>query len=555
MIISKLGKQFLLKPLSLFLIFSFLFFNFIGCSGGSSSSESLPPIVNDNDPPSTEISQVAYGGGKQVANVDTDSGGKAKITTNSLSAEYDIQVVDQNGNPIPGLAIDYFEIAGQSVIHIFDPNSQYTDAFIMGSPVDIESNLDSQPLSVQYNNVQILNKKIISKSEITNENAVRPKVLLFTAVALIVTVASIAMAEINYTINAYEVATFYITDNALSGDGWQINCKTWDQIAGLISNRLDAALNLSSILVSFVGAAGGIQGPGASIMFDIGTYGLDSIRNTLLEQAIDDWGESMTTLQSRSMAVQIFEPEEGMFENLRKMFATYLIHEDHPICRPMGGALTGTIVDASTAEPLSGVTVSIDAGTQTTTTNSEGQYSFNSISLGYHDLTASRSGYIPITKEIDVSGEGSILVNFALSETILDSDKYRVVLSWGLTPSDLDSHMWTPDGSHIYFSSVGSETVSPYTQLDVDDTTSYGPETITVFYAQPGSYRYSVYNFSEGSSTVLSDSEATVRLFGQSGLIREWNVPYGHGYWWNVFAIDGNTGQVTDINEIGNANQ
>ena len=37
-----------------------------------------------------------------------------------------------------------------------------------------------------------------------------------------VTVLAIGYAEVNYFLNAYEVATFYVTDNALNGDGWQI---------------------------------------------------------------------------------------------------------------------------------------------------------------------------------------------------------------------------------------------------------------------------------------------------------------------------------------------
>ena len=219
------------------------------------------------------------------------------------------------------------------------------------------------------------------------------------------------------------------------------------------------------------------------------------------------------------------------------------------------GALTGTVVDASTAEPISGVTISLDNGAQTTTTNSEGQYSFENISTGTHELSASISGYITESEEIVISDDTQQVVNFSLSRIIDNPGEYRVVLTWGDAPSDLDSHMWTPDGFHIYFGDRGSETSAPFTQLDVDDTSSQGPETITIFQAQPGIYRYSVNNFSGDLDGPLENSEATVKLYNESGLVQEWSVPNGNGLWWNVFTLDGSTGQVTSVNSISDTSQ
>jgi len=54
----------------------------------------------------------------------------------------------------------------------------------------------------------------------------------------------------------------------------------------------------------------------------------------------------------------------------------------------------------------------------------------------------------------------------------------RFVLTWGYLPKDLDSHLFTPNEQHIYFAQK-----APYlagANLDVDDTTSYGPETTTI---------------------------------------------------------------------------
>ena len=50
----------------------------------------------------------------------------------------------------------------------------------------------------------------------------------------------------------------------------------------------------------------------------------------------------------------------------------------------------------------------------------------------------------------------------------------RVVLTWGKTPDDLDSHM-------IFLATTLLENkTGTDAELDVDDTDSYGPETITL---------------------------------------------------------------------------
>ena len=49
-------------------------------------------------------------------------------------------------------------------------------------------------------------------------------------------------------------------------------------------------------------------------------------------------------------------------------------------------------------------------------------------------------------------------------------------LTWGASPSDIDSHLRTPDGSHVFYSSKGSLTTTPFASLDVDDVDGFGPK-------------------------------------------------------------------------------
>jgi hypothetical protein len=66
-------------------------------------------------------------------------------------------------------------------------------------------------------------------------------------------------------------------------------------------------------------------------------------------------------------------------------------------------------------------------------------------------------------------------MTYALSPAMRNLDGMRIVLTWGERPADLDSHITYP-GNHIFFRSKKGTDAN----LDVDDTTSFGPETITL---------------------------------------------------------------------------
>jgi hypothetical protein len=103
------------------------------------------------------------------------------------------------------------------------------------------------------------------------------------------------------------------------------------------------------------------------------------------------------------------------------------------------------------------------------------------------------------------------------------------VLTWGETPRDLDSHLDTPSGCHVFYGrkqcNRGQES------LDTDVTNSFGPETINIRKLAPGIYkcaatavtlwtkvpfmfsfgRYKVHAYSSGA---IEQSEASVALYG-----------------------------------------
>ena len=134
--------------------------------------------------------------------------------------------------------------------------------------------------------------------------------------------------------------------------------------------------------------------------------------------------------------------------------------------------------------------------------------------------------------------------------------QYRMVLRWEENPRDLDTHVWVPDGAgyyHIFYSNKGSLAQFPFAELDIDDTTSFGPETVTIGQVQQGTYTYAVFLFA-GSGTI-GTSGAVVELYQGPNLLKTYPVPEsplwtdvnGAYRWWEVFTL-GSDGTITDIN-------
>lgn len=144
---------------------------------------------------------------------------------------------------------------------------------------------------------------------------------------------------------------------------------------------------------------------------------------------------------------------------------------------------------------------------------------------------------------------------FALTP-LMNEGQYRIVLSWGETPSDLDSHLTAnlSDSSqyHVYYS---QKNPSPeYANLDVDDTSSYGPETVTITnFDSLYNKKYAVHDYtnrSSESSTALSNSGATVSVYKGEQVLRTFYVPTNiGGTEWDVFAFDAN-GNIVPINSM-----
>jgi hypothetical protein len=160
---------------------------------------------------------------------------------------------------------------------------------------------------------------------------------------------------------------------------------------------------------------------------------------------------------------------------------------------------------------------------------------------GYYTAEIVKDSYETTYESFNITG-GTTAVTALLSSTIDDDNltegtggEARIVLTWGAAPTDLDSHLTWSDSSgshHIWYSGKTDGNAS----LDVDDVTSYGPETITIGNVDTTTtYNYYVHNFSGESS--MGQSDAVVKLY-YGGTQRTYNVPGGDASIWNVFSIE-----------------
>lgn len=207
-------------------------------------------------------------------------------------------------------------------------------------------------------------------------------------------------------------------------------------------------------------------------------------------------------------------------------------------------------------KPLYGVYIEIRSGANNKAGDTiyEGYADDSYLSLelpvGMYTVSISADNYINSYYSLFVSGETDNNLSIYVTPQLGD-DEYRIILTWNDTPYDLDSHLFAPvddistEDYHICYYHMQDKDGN--TVLDVDDTNSFGPETVTIHHIKRGQYKYYVADYTNCSrnietSTDMSNSMATVRVYGSDGLINTFYVPVNKaGVIWEVFEIrDGN---------------
>lgn len=207
---------------------------------------------------------------------------------------------------------------------------------------------------------------------------------------------------------------------------------------------------------------------------------------------------------------------------------------------------------------ISGATMNIRKGVN----NSEGLLvlSVNANNAGVSNVSLPSGSY---TVEITAKGYDTArytLISYPGCDSVmmcvspsLEKGQVRIVLTWDESPADLDAHLFTPFNEetseteyHVWFrnndDSAGNRLVG-----QSDPPHGFGPEAITIASIEEGLYKFYVTDYSncytgKTSSKELSDSNACVRVYTETGLTQVFHVPCNsEGVIWEVFEIRNKT--------------
>lgn len=254
------------------------------------------------------------------------------------------------------------------------------------------------------------------------------------------------------------------------------------------------------------------------------------------------------------------------------------------------GSIEGTVTDAANGEAVpEGITIRLYEGENNTwgtpiaetTTGENGQYKFENVAPGYYTLQfvdlreTEEALYVIASKGAIVKENTTVTIDQIISKRI-DDGQVRFVLHWDdedkendTVAYDLDSHLVGPGASgdekfHVYFgdehysaADSDEESYEKYVDLDVDDTSYMGPETITIYKNVNGIYHYYVHNFTDNRAdsyynhqTRLATSKPYVEVIRGNVRIAEFNLAEtAQGNVWDVCTYNSVTGAVTGINK------
>ncbi|WP_167527983.1 Ig-like domain-containing protein [Desulfosarcina alkanivorans] len=229
--------------------------------------------------------------------------------------------------------------------------------------------------------------------------------------------------------------------------------------------------------------------------------------------------------------------------------------------------ISGRVVDALTGDFLPGVTVFLHgeengnrgAAINQTDSDEYGGFVFTGVNPGVYVLVADQQGYIEGQRRVVLAPDEILVHRDVVLSPVLNPGEFRVVLTWGEHPMDLEAHLTAPNADgcrhHCFYWNRSISGAS----LDVDDRESFGPETITISQMDPGTYRFYVHDFTNrnsAASTALANSDATVSVFSGSGdapLV--FSPPAEAGNVWHVFNLDGSNGTIIPIDKMTHQTQ
>ncbi len=224
-----------------------------------------------------------------------------------------------------------------------------------------------------------------------------------------------------------------------------------------------------------------------------------------------------------------------------------------------GSTLAGVVTNAVTGDGVANATLTFspqdgDATEKTATTNSSGAFSAELEPANY-EIKITADGFEEETFEFEIQeGRNYSGEQFTISPELAEGTA-RIVLEWGAEPVDLDSYLWGTSGSGEtvdvrYSHKVAKSGDTVFAELDLDDTSGYGPETTTI-YDLSGSYEFRVADFRRTGTMAANGATVKVYLPGKPVTTITLDSSSGVEDLWDVCEI--NHGELTVLNTAGNA--
>lgn len=239
-------------------------------------------------------------------------------------------------------------------------------------------------------------------------------------------------------------------------------------------------------------------------------------------------------VQDGTASLVVNDPSGAYYEGNVARFAQWMVGQ--PLQSPV--TVQGCVQDDAGA-PVANARIVAEginySGLGYANTDSTGQFTIP-VKPNSDLLVTGRRGAV-LTNALSVSSTTSNVV-LAACLTLPSSNAATVRLTWGSNPRDIDSHLHVPGGAHVYYVDQGSLSAEPFASLDVDDTTSFGPEITTIRRPKVGIYRFYLHNFSRTFSPGMTQSPTRVEL-NYLGRTVAFSPPGGEGtsLYWHLFDI------------------
>ena len=186
---------------------------------------------------------------------------------------------------------------------------------------------------------------------------------------------------------------------------------------------------------------------------------------------------------------------------------------------------------------------------KTTTTNSAGAFEIE-LDPGKYEISIQAEEFEEEEFELEVEEGRNYSGEQLTISPKLEEGTARIVLEWGAEPVDLDSYLIGTSGSgekvNIRFSNkIAKSGDTVFAELDLDDTSGYGPETTTI-YDLSGSYKFRVLDYRRTGTMAAKGATVKVYLPGEPVTTISLDSSSGVEDAWDVCEI--NQGKLTILN-------